>query len=113
MKPSSAEMEMLAVKDYRLDSVTPKTFEDGELPRLKSVFAWVKSNRKIPVNPISGLLVKQGKRIVVRSNWFTDGLDDRFGLLADWILVRHQIHLPPQLKQAFLRQVAQASIDAG
>lgn len=66
------EMEMLAFKDHRLGSVTPKTFQDGDLPGLKSVFGWAMSNRKIPVNPVAGLSVKRGKKIIVRSNWFTD-----------------------------------------
>ncbi|WP_159060706.1 hypothetical protein [Rhodopseudomonas palustris] len=42
-----------------------------------------------------------------------DGLEDRFGLLADWVLITHQINLAPELRRKFLQLVAQASLDAG
>jgi integrase len=42
-----------------------------------------------------------------------DSLEDRFGLLADWILIRHRLHLWPNDRQRFLRLIGTASLDAG
>ncbi|QPF85517.1 hypothetical protein IC762_04065 [Bradyrhizobium genosp. L] len=42
-----------------------------------------------------------------------DALEDRFGLLADWVLIRHRIHLNSDVRRRFLRLVATASLDAG
>lgn len=42
-----------------------------------------------------------------------DGLESRFGLLADWILIRHRIHLAPSDRGRFLKLVGTASLDAG
>lgn len=42
-----------------------------------------------------------------------DALEDRFGLLADWVLIRHRIHLAPDDRRRFLRLVGTASLDAG
>ncbi len=42
-----------------------------------------------------------------------DALEDRFGLLADWVLIRHRIHLNADDRQRFLRLVGAASLDAG
>lgn len=42
-----------------------------------------------------------------------DALEDRFGLLADWVLIRQRIHLNPNDRQRFLRFVGTASLDAG
>ncbi|WKA29344.1 tyrosine-type recombinase/integrase [Bradyrhizobium roseum] len=41
-----------------------------------------------------------------------DGLEARFGLLADWVLIRHIIHLAPDDRKRFLRLVGVASLDA-
>lgn len=41
-----------------------------------------------------------------------DGLENRFGLLADWALIRHGIHLAPDQRTHFLKLVAAASLDA-
>ncbi|MET4320336.1 hypothetical protein [Bradyrhizobium sp. RT5a] len=41
-----------------------------------------------------------------------DGLENRFGLLADWALIRHRIHLAPDQRNHFLKLVAAASLDA-
>ncbi|MCK1410184.1 site-specific integrase [Bradyrhizobium sp. 76] len=41
-----------------------------------------------------------------------DGLEGRFGLLADWALIRHRVHLPSDQRKHFLKLVAAASIDA-
>jgi integrase len=42
-----------------------------------------------------------------------DGLEDRFGLLADWTLIRHRLHLTAADRRHFLRMVGTASLDAG
>ena len=42
-----------------------------------------------------------------------DGIEERFGLLADFVLIRHRIHLASQDRQRFLRMVGTASLDAG
>jgi integrase len=42
-----------------------------------------------------------------------DALEDRFGLLADWVLIRHRIHLNPNDRRRFLQLVGTASLDAG
>ncbi|MET4835486.1 integrase [Bradyrhizobium japonicum] len=42
-----------------------------------------------------------------------DALEDRFGLLADWVLIRQRIHLNPNDRRRFLRLVGMASLDAG
>ena len=42
-----------------------------------------------------------------------DGLEDRFGLLADWILIRNRLNLSPNNRQRFLRLIGTASLDAG
>lgn len=42
-----------------------------------------------------------------------DALEDRFGLLADWVLIRHRIHLNHDDRRRFLRLVGTASLDAG
>lgn len=42
-----------------------------------------------------------------------DALEDRFGLLADWVLIRQRIHLNPNDRRRFLRLVGMGSLDAG
>jgi integrase len=42
-----------------------------------------------------------------------DALEDRFGLLADWVLIRQRIHLSPKDRRRFLQLVGTASLDAG
>jgi integrase len=42
-----------------------------------------------------------------------DALEDRFGLLADWVLIRQRIQLNPNDRRRFLRFVGTASLDAG
>lgn len=41
-----------------------------------------------------------------------DGLERRFGLLADWALIRHRIHLASEKRKHFLKLVGAASLDA-
>ncbi|WP_461324047.1 hypothetical protein [Bradyrhizobium diazoefficiens] len=41
-----------------------------------------------------------------------DGLEGRFGLLADWALIRHRVRLAPDQREHFLKLVAAASLDA-
>jgi len=42
-----------------------------------------------------------------------NALEDRFGLLADWVLIRLRINLAPEDRPRFLRLVGTASLDAG
>lgn len=42
-----------------------------------------------------------------------DALEDRFGLLADWVLIRQRIHLNSNDRRRFVRLVGTASLDAG
>ncbi|UQR64305.1 site-specific integrase [Bradyrhizobium sp. C-145] len=42
-----------------------------------------------------------------------DSLEDRFGLLADWVLIRHRIKLASAERRRFLQLVGTASLDAG
>ncbi|MGY3369905.1 integrase [Bradyrhizobium sp. GM2.4] len=42
-----------------------------------------------------------------------DAIEDRFGLLADWVLIRHRINLDAGDRGRFLRLVGMASLDAG
>lgn len=42
-----------------------------------------------------------------------DGLEARFGLLADWVLIRHRINLALEDRRRFLKLVGTASLDAG
>lgn len=42
-----------------------------------------------------------------------DAIEDRFGLLGDWVLIRHRINLDPSVRRRFLRLVGMASLDAG
>ncbi|MGY2902951.1 hypothetical protein [Bradyrhizobium sp. URHC0002] len=42
-----------------------------------------------------------------------DGLEGRFGLIADWTLIRQRIHLAQSDRRRFLQLVGVASLDAG
>jgi integrase len=42
-----------------------------------------------------------------------DSLEDRFGLIADWTLIRQRIHLAQSDRRKFLHLVGTASLDAG
>lgn len=42
-----------------------------------------------------------------------DALEDRFGILADWVLIRYRIPLTPNDRRRFLQLVGTASLDAG
>lgn len=66
------DADLLAFKDARLKTVSPKTLKDGDLPGLKSVFGWALDNRKIARNPVSVIKLKAAKRIVVRPPGFSD-----------------------------------------
>jgi integrase len=59
-------------KTYRLETVTPKTFRDADLPGLKSIFNWGVANRKIKTNPFATVTIKRERKIVVRSLGFSD-----------------------------------------
>jgi integrase len=64
--------DAIRFKDHRLKTVSPKTFRDGDLPGLKSVFAWGLANHKVRDNPFANVTIKREKKIVVRSPGFTD-----------------------------------------
>lgn len=42
-----------------------------------------------------------------------DGLENRFGLLADWVLIRHRVRLAQSHRRRFLQLIGTASLDAG
>ena len=42
-----------------------------------------------------------------------DALEERFELLADWVLIRQRIHLCPEDRKRFLRLIGIAALDAG
>lgn len=42
-----------------------------------------------------------------------DGLEDRFGLIGDWVLIRQRIHLAQSDRRRFLHLVGTAALDAG
>ena len=66
------EDDMLAFKNARLKVVTAKTFKDGDLPGVKSVFSWAVDNRKLTRNPADAVKIKAAKKIVTREKGFTD-----------------------------------------
>lgn len=42
-----------------------------------------------------------------------DALEDRFGPIGDWVLIRHRIHLAGSDRHRFLRLIGTAALDAG
>jgi integrase len=71
---------IIAYKDHRLTTPNPKTgkpvsaktVKASDLTAFKSVFDWAVANRKLPVNPATGISLKLGKRAKVRERDFTD-----------------------------------------
>jgi hypothetical protein len=59
---------MIAFKDARLKVVTVKSFKDGDLPGIRSVFAWGVDSRKLTRNPADAIKVKAEKKKRTRSN---------------------------------------------
>ena len=66
------ELDMLSYKDARLKEVTAKSLKDGDLPGIRSVFAWAVDNRKLSKNPADAIKIKAEKKIQSRSKGFTD-----------------------------------------
>jgi integrase len=66
------QQDMLAFKDARLKVVTVKSFKDGDLPGIRSVFGWAVDNRKLTKNPADAIKVKAEKKKRTRSKGFTD-----------------------------------------
>lgn len=72
--------DVIRFKDHRLASVHPrtgkpisaKTVKDSDLSGLKTLFGWAVVNRKLPSNPATGVTIKVGKPIKLRSKGFTD-----------------------------------------
>ena len=72
--------DVVKFKDHRLSSVNPrtgkpisaKTVKDSDLSGLKTLFGWAVSNRRLPMNPATGVTIKLGKRKVTRPKGFTD-----------------------------------------
>lgn len=66
------EDDLIAYQDHRLQSVTPKTFRDGDLPALKQVFKFGRRRRLIAVDPVAEIRVPRESRNVIRDPDFTD-----------------------------------------
>jgi integrase len=64
--------DMLRFKDDRLQTVSAKTFKDGDMPGINSVFGWAVDNRKLISNPASAIKVKAAKKVRERSPAFSD-----------------------------------------
>jgi hypothetical protein len=76
---SVTEDDVLAFKNFRLNSINPKTgrqisgktVKDSDLAALKSVFRWGVSNRKVKTNPAMNVTFRLGRRRRERSAGFT------------------------------------------
>jgi integrase len=66
------EADLLEYKADRLKTVSGKTFLDGDLPGLKSVFRWAYENRKISSNPAVDVSIKRTRPTSTRSKGFSD-----------------------------------------
>lgn len=72
--------DIIRFKDHRLTTPNPntgkpvsaKTVKASDLTAFKSVFDWAVANRKLPLNPASGVTIKLGKVQKVRERDFTD-----------------------------------------
>lgn len=64
--------DIVRFKDYRLETVSPKTVKDSDLAGLKTVFGWAVANRRLEENPALGITLKVGKAAKLRSKGFTD-----------------------------------------
>lgn len=87
--------DVVAFKNHRLAEVNPrtgkpisaKTIKDSDLSGLKSVFGWAVENRRIAANPATGVKIRLGKKVKVRSKGFTDA-EAQALLSAAWRLPR-------------------------
>jgi integrase len=72
--------DVIRFKDHRLASVHPrtgkpisaKTVKDSDLSGLKTLFGWAVVNRMLSVNPATGITIKLGKPVKLRSKGLTD-----------------------------------------
>ncbi|WP_152047171.1 DUF6538 domain-containing protein [Aureimonas psammosilenae] len=72
--------DVVAFKDHRLSTPSKrtgkipsaKTVKDSDLSALKTLFSWAVMNRKLPVNPATGLTIKVGKKAQVRPKGFIE-----------------------------------------
>lgn len=72
--------KVIEFKDHRLTvlhprtgkPISPKTVKDSDLAGLRTVFGWAVANRKLPINPATGITIKLGKKAKLRSKGFTD-----------------------------------------
>jgi hypothetical protein len=58
--------------DKRLGTVSAKSFKDGDMPGINSVFGWPADNRKLSSNPANAIKVKAAKKKRERSPAFSD-----------------------------------------
>jgi len=74
------DKDVLAFKDHRLAEINPrtgkpisaKTVKDSDLSGLKSIFGWAVTNRRVAINPVTGITIKLGKQVKLRSKGFTE-----------------------------------------
>src|SRR5205085_4346647 len=63
--------DILRFKDHRLAKVHPRT-ANSNIMGLKVIFGWAVANRKLPTNPATGITIKLGKPVKLRSKGFTE-----------------------------------------
>jgi hypothetical protein len=72
--------DVVRFKDHRLATLHPqtgrpisaRTVKANSLSALKTVFGWAVANRKLKVNPATGITIPLGKSVRLRSKSFTD-----------------------------------------
>jgi integrase len=72
--------DVIGFKDFRLKElnqrtgkpISAKTVKDSDLAGLKSVFGWALVNRRMPLNPATGITIKLAKQTRTRSKGFTE-----------------------------------------
>jgi integrase len=72
--------EIVRFKDHRLASINPrtgkpisaKTVKDSDLAGLKTLFGWAVSNRKLAVNPVTGITIRLGRPQKLRGKGLTE-----------------------------------------
>lgn len=72
--------DVVAFKDHRLNTPSlrtgrvpsPKTVKDSDLSALKTLFGWAVMNRKLPMNPATGLTIKVGRKAQIRPKGFIE-----------------------------------------
>jgi integrase len=65
--------DIVRFKDFRLATGTSaKTVKDSDLAGLKTIFGWAVMNRKMPINPAEGLIIKTSKPRKLRAKGFSD-----------------------------------------